>query len=105
MDSKNWVVYLIQCSDNSLYCGITNNLEKRFEAHNSGRGAKYTRTRLPLELVGAGPQMTKSNALKLEYRIKQAPSHKKIMEIIKITEQAALKNSIKGNRSVNQTSV
>lgn len=83
MDNKHWVVYLIQCSDNSLYCGMTNNLKKRFEAHNSGKGAKYTRSRLPLELVGASPQMTKSNALKLEYRIKQAPANEKIKKLIK----------------------
>jgi putative endonuclease len=83
MDNKCWVVYLIKCSDNSLYCGITNNLKKRFEAHNSGKGAKYTRSRLPLELVGASPQMTKSNSLKLEYRIKQAPAHEKIIELNK----------------------
>ncbi|MBU1398485.1 MAG: GIY-YIG nuclease family protein [Proteobacteria bacterium] len=81
MDNKNWVVYLIKCSDNSLYCGITNNLGKRIEAHNSGKGAKYTRSRLPLELVGASPEITKSNALKLEYRIKQAPAHEKIMRL------------------------
>ncbi|MFH1975213.1 MAG: GIY-YIG nuclease family protein [Pseudomonadota bacterium] len=83
MDNKNWVVYLIKCSDNSLYCGITNNLGKRLEAHNSGKGAKYTRSRLPLELVGVSPEITKSNALKLEYRIKQAPAHEKRMRLFK----------------------
>ena len=83
MDNKHWVVYLIKCSDNSLYCGITNNLGKRLEAHNSGKGAKYTRSRLPFELVGASPEMTKSNALKLENRIKQVPAHEKIMELFK----------------------
>ena len=82
MDNKRWVVYLIKCSDNSLYCGITNNLGKRFAAHNSGKGAKYTRSRLPLKLVGASLQMTKSNALKLEYRIKQVPAREKMMELI-----------------------
>jgi putative endonuclease len=84
MDNKHWVVYLIKCSDNSLYCGITNNLKKRLEAHNSGKGAKYTRSRLPLELIGASTQMTKSNALKLEYRIKRVQAHEKIRELVKI---------------------
>jgi len=83
MDNKQWVVYLIQCSDGSLYCGITNNLENRLTAHNLGRGAKYTRSRRPVELVGAGSEMTKNDALKLEYRIKQVPARKKIFELTK----------------------
>jgi putative endonuclease len=49
--------------------------------HNSGKGAKYTRSRRPVELVGISPEMTKSEALKLEYRIKQLPADKKISEI------------------------
>jgi len=57
--------------------------EKKIEAHNSGKGAKYTKSRLPLELVVASSQMTKNNALKLEYKIKQAPAHEKIIELNK----------------------
>ena len=83
MDKRHWVVYLIRCSDESLYCGITNNLKKRLAAHNSGRGAKYTRSRRPIELVGASPEMTKSDALKLEYQVKQVPATKKIFELKK----------------------
>ena len=83
MDKKRWIVYLIRCSDESLYCGITNNLKNRLIAHNSGRGAKYTRSRRPVELVAASSEMTKSDALKLEYRIKQVPASKKIFELIK----------------------
>jgi len=51
--------------------------------HNSGKGAKYTRSRKPIEFVGASCKMTKSDALKLEYRIKQVPANKKIFELIK----------------------
>jgi putative endonuclease len=51
--------------------------------HNSGTGAKYTKSRRPVELVGIGSEMTKSEALKLEYRIKQLPSDKKIAELIR----------------------
>jgi putative endonuclease len=80
MDKKRWIVYLIRCSDESLYCGITNNLENRLIAHNSGRGAKYTRSRRPVELVAASSEMTKSDALKLEYRVKQLPASKKKLE-------------------------
>jgi putative endonuclease len=80
MKKRQWIVYLIRCSDESLYCGITNNLKNRLIAHNSGRGAKYTRSRRPVELVAASSEMTKSEALKLEYRVKQVPVGKKILE-------------------------
>ena len=43
--------YILKCADETLYCGWTNDLEKRLEAHNSGKGAKYTRSRLPVELI------------------------------------------------------
>jgi putative endonuclease len=80
MDKKRWIVYLIRCSDESLYCGITNNLKNRLIAHNSGRGSKYTRSRKPVELVAASSEMTKSDALKLEYRVKRLPAGKKNLE-------------------------
>jgi putative endonuclease len=78
MSDKKWVVYLVRCSDNSLYCGISNDIKNRLIEHNSGKGARYTRSRRPVELVGMGPEMTKSEALKLEYRIKKLPADKKI---------------------------
>ena len=77
------MVYLIRCSDGSLYCGITNHLEKRIAAHNSGKGAKYTKSRRPVRLLGVRSGMTKSDALKLEYRIKQVPAGKKLRELAK----------------------
>ena len=81
MTKLQWVVYLVRCSDKSLYCGITNNLKNRLAVHNSGKGAKYTRSRRPVTLVGTSSEMTKSEALKLEYRIKQVPSNKKKIEL------------------------
>lgn len=90
MNKRQWVVYLIRCADESLYCGITNNLKKRLLVHNSGKGAKYTRSRRPIEFVGASCKMTKSDALKLEYRIKQAPAGKKIFELIKGEDQISI---------------
>jgi len=81
MSEKKWVVYLVRCSDNSLYCGISNDLISRLRDHNSGKGAKYTRSRIPIELAGVGPQMTKSEALKLEYRIKRLPPGQKIFQL------------------------
>jgi len=78
MNNTKWVVYLVQCSDKSLYCGISNDFESRLIEHNSGKGAKYTRSRRPVELIAVSPEMTKSEALKLEYRIKKLPADKKI---------------------------
>jgi len=83
MTDEKWVVYLVRCSDNSLYCGISNDFERRLIGHNSGKGAKYTKSRRPVELVGISPEMTKSEALKLEYRIKRTPVDKKIAELKK----------------------
>jgi putative endonuclease len=80
---RQWMVYLLRCADNSLYCGITNNLETRLAAHRLGKGAKYTRSRTPIELVGSSRRMDKSEALKLEHRIKQMPAGRKIAELLK----------------------
>jgi putative endonuclease len=81
LPKKKWVVYLARCADNSLYCGGSNDLSNRLKEHNLGKGAKYTRSRRPVELVGGGPQMTKSEALKLEFRIKRLPRDQKIIEL------------------------
>ena len=101
MDKRLWVVYLIRCSDESLYCGITNNLKNRLIAHNSGRGAKYTRFRRPVELVAASSEMTKSDALKLEYRVKQVPANKKNLEFTN-EENKMTKNLKKNLQTVNK---
>lgn len=73
--SKGWgklnYVYILRCSDNTLYTGYTNNLQNRIKVHNSGKGAKYTRCRLPVELVYFEKYDTKSDAMKREYYIKQ----------------------------------
>ncbi len=73
-----WYVYLLCCSDNTLYCGITNNLEKRIDTHNKKRGAKYTKSRLPVVLLKSFQVETKSEALKLEYKIKQLSREEKL---------------------------
>jgi len=77
MVREQWVVYLVQCADDSLYCGVTNDLEARLTAHNAGRGAKYTRTRLPVKLAGVSAAMSKRDAFLLEYRIKRLPAAEK----------------------------
>ena len=101
MDKRRWTVYLIRCSDESLYCGITNNLKNRLIAHSSGRGAKYTRSRRPVELVAASPEMTKSDALKLEYRVKQLLASKKNLEFTN-EENKMTKNLKKNLQTVNK---
>ena len=90
MSNKKYVVYLVRCSDNSLYCGISKDLKRRLIQHNSGKGAKYIRSRRPVDLVGISPEMTKSEALKLEYRIKQLPADKKIEELTRKANVTAI---------------
>lgn len=76
---KDWKVYLIQCSDNTFYCGSTNRaIEDRIEIHNKGKGSKYTRCRLPVSLIFCSKDMSKSDAYKLEYKVKQQPRNHKL---------------------------
>ena len=77
MENK-WTVYLLRCGDGTLYCGITNDLQNRLEMHRSGKGAKYTRGRGPLELVYTEGCQDKSAALKRERQIKALPREKKL---------------------------
>ncbi|MBR0120097.1 MAG: GIY-YIG nuclease family protein [Eubacterium sp.] len=70
--------YILKCADDTLYCGWTNDLEKRLEAHNSGKGAKYTRSRLPVELIYYEEFETKEEAMSREYHIKKLPREKKL---------------------------
>lgn len=72
-----WYLYILRCKDDSLYTGITTDVEKRLEAHRSGKGAKYTRGRGPLELVYWEECGGHSNALKREWEIKQLPRARK----------------------------
>ena len=73
-----YYVYLLKCSDDTIYCGYTNNLDKRVKIHNSGAGAKYTRCRLPAELVYSETVPTKSEALKREAAIKKMSRKEKL---------------------------
>lgn len=65
-----WIVYILECADKSLYTGITNDLERRLEEHNTGRGAKYTKHRRPVTVRYTEHQETKSAALTREATIK-----------------------------------
>ena len=77
-DSSIWHVYMVRCNDGTLYTGITNDLEKRIEAHNSGKdGARYTRARRPVTLVYSEQVQSKSAAARLECQIKKLRRSKK----------------------------
>jgi len=78
---KTWWVYILECSDKSLYTGITNNLGKRLQAHRKGTGAKYTRAKGVRGYVFSLEVSDKSIASKLEYKVKQL-SRKRKLELI-----------------------
>ena len=65
-----WHVYIVECSDGTLYTGITNDLDRRITAHNDGRGAKYTKSRRPVRLRFSEPAADRKNASQREYAIK-----------------------------------
>ncbi|MEO8548326.1 MAG: GIY-YIG nuclease family protein [Kofleriaceae bacterium] len=72
-----WFVYLARCADDTLYCGITNDLVARLTAHNAGKGARYTRSRTPIEILVTRRCATKGRALRIEYRVKQLTREQK----------------------------
>ena len=75
--AKTWKLYILRCADGSLYTGITTDVEKRLETHRSGKGAKYTRGRGPLELVYSEECGDHSAALKREHEIKKLSRQEK----------------------------
>lgn len=83
--------YIVRCADGTLYTGWTNDLKKRIKAHNSGKGAKYTKTRRPVELVYFEHFATKEEAMSREYHIKQLKRAQK---------QALIDEMNKNNKSI-----
>ncbi len=75
-------VYILKCSDNTLYTGWTNNLIKRLKSHNSGKGAKYTRVRLPVEILYFEAYETSKEAMQREYHIKKHLSREEKLNLI-----------------------
>jgi len=71
MSDPCWLTYIVRCRDGSFYTGVTNNIERRLAAHNSGRGCKYARGRYPVTLVYVESGVTKGYALRLEAAIKR----------------------------------
>ena len=88
MESGGYYTYILKCSDGSLYTGWTNDVDARLAAHNSGKGAKYTRSRRPVMLVYLHQFPSRSNAASHEYAIKQL-SRKQKEELIKAHNSSA----------------
>jgi putative endonuclease len=79
MNPEPWYIYIAQCSDKTLYIGISNDVNKRIEKHNSGKGAAYTRGRAPLKLLYQEKHLNKSEASKREIELKKLSRKKKFL--------------------------
>ncbi|MFA6100242.1 MAG: GIY-YIG nuclease family protein [Patescibacteria group bacterium] len=91
---KAWHVYIVRCRDSSLYTGIALDVKQRVEKHNSGEGAKYTRSRRPVKLVRKEKHATESRARKREAEIKAWPRLKKL-NLVRYGNPNGLKNKKK----------
>ena len=78
--------YLLRCADGTLYCGWTDSLEKRLAAHNSGKASKYTRSRLPVELIYYEVFETKQEAMSREARIKRLSRREKLALVSRLPD-------------------
>lgn len=81
MENRDYCVYILRCSDQCLYTGITNQLEHRIKAHNLGKASKFTRTRLPVDLVYLEQGYTRGEALARELAIKNLKRNQKLLLI------------------------
>jgi putative endonuclease len=88
--TMSWFVYMLRCRDGSLYTGYTDDIERRFSVHQSGKGAKYTRSRLPVELAYQEILPDKSAALKREAAIKKLSRQQKLQLIEEAVEKRSL---------------
>lgn len=89
LEFRMFILYILQCCDESLYTGITNDLEHRMETHRSGKGSKYVRAHLPFELIYTEEFPDKSSALKREIEIKKLNKAQKL-ELIKLDQKGTL---------------
>lgn len=78
MIAVDWVLYLLECKNGAFYAGITNNLEQRYAAHVSGKGARYTRANPPLKILASKFYADRSAASIAEAQLKRLPRHKKL---------------------------
>ena len=80
--AETYFVYILLTENNTLYCGYTDDVEKRYQAHLDGKGARYTRANKPVKLLWQKEFETKSEALKEEYRIKHKLTREQKLELI-----------------------
>ena len=85
--SDEWITYMLECADGSIYTGVTNNLDKRIDAHNNGTGAKYTKGRRPVRLIFKEFYPDRSTAQSRETQLKQLSKKQKLMLISKSARQ------------------
>lgn len=90
MSEKQWFVYILRCADDTLYTGMTDDVTRRVAVHNSGKGAKYTRGRTPVEPVYTEPCESYSQALKREHAIKTLSRQEKLALIAAARENAGV---------------
>jgi len=91
---------MVQCCDNSLYTGITNDVDARIAQHNNGKGAKYTRSRCPVTLVYTEYSGNRSEALKREIQIKKmSPQQKRDLLVDELLNKVKLSNALPGSNS------
>jgi len=81
-NAGTWHLYLIECEGGSFYAGITTDVERRYEEHVSGKGARYTRSHKPLRLLGCRPCGSRSDALKAELALKKLPKARKLAALL-----------------------
>lgn len=96
----DYYTYMVLCSDNTLYTGYTDNLNRRVEAHNSGKGAKYTKARLPVELVYWETYSTKQEAMQREYAIKQFSRAQKLKLLPEDIRQKIIEQTVGNNECI-----
>lgn len=89
---NQWCTYMVECSDGSIYTGISNNVNKRVSDHNSSKGSKYTKSRLPVVLKWFKKCVDRSDASKLEYKIKKL-SRKEKLKLIKMKNKVENQSS------------
>jgi len=91
-DSRTWIVYLLRCRGDRLYCGITTDLDARWAAHASGKGARFTRAFPPEAVAACARAESHSSALRLEARIKRLPRERKL-DALRVSAQSGASSS------------
>jgi putative endonuclease len=88
---ESWVAYLLLCADGKIYCGVTNDMEKRLDAHNRGIASRFTRARLPVKLLATSRALGKAEAFRLEYRVKRLPKNRNLAALTSAQRRPRIK--------------